>query len=63
MTKPTEQPQWRRSPYCSAGACIEVARVADRYLIRDSKNPDVQLTFSHAEWAAFTKGVGGGHFE
>jgi hypothetical protein len=63
MTKPTEQPAWRRSPSCSGGACIEVAKVADRYLIRDSKDPDVHLTFSHAEWADFARGVKGDHFE
>ena len=63
MTKSTEHPRWRRSPFCSGGSCIEVARVADQYLIRDSKDPDVHLRFSDAEWAAFAKGVGGGHFE
>jgi hypothetical protein len=63
MTKPTEQPQWHRSPFCGTNACVEVARVADQYLIRDSKKPDASLRFTAAEWAAFVEGVKHGHFE
>ena len=62
MTKPTERPKWHRS--CANGACIEVAKVADRFLIRDSKKPDVEpLSFTEDEWAAFVRGVKDGVFQ
>ena len=55
-------PQWRRSSRCASGNCIEVAESADGFLIRDSKNPEHVLTFSVAEWDAFTNGVKAGDF-
>jgi hypothetical protein len=51
-------PEWRRSSRCSGGTCIEVAKVADTYLIRDSKNPDLAPhSFTEDEWFAFVQGV------
>lgn len=56
-------PEWIRSKSCSGGQCVEVARVGDRYLIRDSKHPEVQpLAFDGDEWAAFVAGVQAGEF-
>ena len=56
MRKSTRQPEWRRS--CTSGTCVEVAKVADRFLIRDSKNPDADpLSFTADEWADFVRGV------
>lgn len=63
MIKPTGDPAWRRAPRCTSGTCVEVAKVADRYLIRDSKNPDSgPLSFSGDEWDAFVSGVKGDAF-
>ena len=57
MTQPTEQTQWRRAT-CSGGQCVEVAKVADRFLIRDSKKPDdATLSFNTDEWHAFVEGI------
>jgi hypothetical protein len=54
--------QWRRAD-CTNGSCVEVAKVGDRYLVRDSKAPDgAVLTFSEAEWEAFVGGVKAGTF-
>ncbi|MCA2214537.1 DUF397 domain-containing protein [Jidongwangia harbinensis] len=64
MTKSVEQAEWRRS--CGNSSCVEVAKIDDRYLIRDSKNPDVPpLEFTSNEWEAFTAGIARGdfHFE
>jgi hypothetical protein len=37
---------------------VEIAKVGDRYLVRDGKNPDVSpLSFSADEWHAFVEGV------
>lgn len=63
MIRPTAEPHWRRSGQCATGACVEVARVGDRYLVRDSKEPDVApLAFTDAEWDAFVAGVKAGDF-
>ena len=58
MTTLTTSPEWRRSPRCASATCIEVAKVADRFLIRDSKNPDAgTLVFTRAEGEAFAEAV------
>ena len=58
MIKSTGDPDWRRGTSCTSGTCIEVAKVADRYLIRDSKEPGAQpLSFSAEEWGAFVSAV------
>ena len=63
MIKPTDEPVWRRSGQCSTGACVEVARVGDRFLVRDSKEPGgTPLAFTKAEWDAFVAGVKAGDF-
>lgn len=63
MTKSANIPQWRRSNRCGNSTCIEVAKMDDHYLIRDSKNPDAApLIFTPAEWDAFVAGVRDGDF-
>ena len=58
MSTPQHQPAWRRAASCGNTTCIEVAKVADRFLIRDSKNPGAgTLSFTTAEWEAFTEAV------
>ena len=58
MTKSARTPEWRRSGGCGNATCIEVAKVDDQYLIRDSKNPDsAPLAFTADEWLAFVSGV------
>ena len=56
--------QWQKSPFCGSSACVEVAKIGDKYAIRDSKNPcGPVLRFAHAEWEAFVEGVLAGAFE
>jgi len=58
-----ETTTWRRSAQCGTSACVEVAKVDDRYLIRDSKDAGgAVLSFTEAEWQAFTTGVAAGDF-
>jgi hypothetical protein len=46
-----------------AGACVEVARVGNGVVVRDSKNPGGPLLwFSAIEWTAFLYGVLVGEF-
>ncbi|MEV6600315.1 DUF397 domain-containing protein [Actinoplanes sp. NPDC051346] len=61
--KTIEATQWRKSSYCSNATCVEVARVKDNYLIRDSKSPAIApLSFTAEEWTAFVRGVNEGQF-
>ena len=59
--------RWRKSS-CSGnggGNCVEVASLASGIVaVRDSKDPDgPRLTFTPAEWEAFTAGVRAGEFD
>ena len=64
MINPTEQPQWRRARRCGSNACVEVAKVGEEYLIRDSKNPEhPPMRFTEAEWHAFRNGTRDGDFD
>jgi len=64
MSTSTDGPQWRRAKECGNGACVEVAKAEDHYLVRDSKHPDdPALHFTGGEWAAFVKGVRDGDFD
>ena len=55
--------KWQKSSRCATSSCIEVAKVSDGYLVRDSKNPDnAPLSFTPAEWDAFVAGVNAGEF-
>lgn len=57
---------WRKSSYSgTAGNCVEVA-VLDRggRAVRDSKDPTGSLlTFTLADWSAFTSAVSSGEFD
>jgi len=66
----TDQPGaiWRTSSYSgNQSTCVEVAtNLLDRtgrIMVRDSKDPDGPvLSFTPAEWEAFTAGVRDGEF-
>ena len=61
--KSIDPPKWLKSSYCSGGQCVEVTKIADQFLIRDSKRPDMApLSFNVEEWAAFVRGVAEGEF-
>jgi uncharacterized protein DUF397 len=48
--------EWRRSPYCESGSCVEVARVGDEILVRDSKQDNGPvLRFTLDDWASALK--------
>lgn len=48
---------WRKSSRSSDQAnCVEIAHVANRVAIRDSKNPDGPvLHFGRVDWSTFTR--------
>lgn len=58
--------RFRRSTYCGAGSCVEVATLpGDDIALRDTKDdrPDAPiLRFTPDEWDAFVAGVLDGQF-
>lgn len=59
-----EDLSWRKSSRSqSVNQCVEIAHLAAGRAVRDSKDPaGAVLTFTAAEWSAFTDGVKGGEF-
>ena len=63
MIRTTGETNWRRSKRCASGACVEVARNGERFLMRDSKNPGgAPLAFDPDTWEEFLAGVKAGEF-
>jgi len=55
---------FRKSTFSESSACVEVAKNADIIKVRDTKNRQgTVLSFTHAEWDAFLKGVRQGEFD
>jgi hypothetical protein len=56
--------RFRRSSFCAAGACVEVAALPDDGIaLRDSKDDSSPvLRFTLEEWDAFVAGVLDGQF-
>ena len=58
-----DSPKWVKSSRCASATCVEVAKVGDEYLVRDSKQPQMApLSFTESEWVAFVQGVEAGEF-
>jgi hypothetical protein len=59
--------RWIKSSYSGTGGgnCVEIADLdKGRRAVRDSKDPTGSaLTFTAAQWAAFTAGLKGGQFD
>jgi hypothetical protein len=49
---------WRRSSRCADNACVEVAQLADRVLVRGGPRPGGQeLSFPSPSWVSFVVAV------
>jgi hypothetical protein len=60
MTPDLSSAQWRKSSRSDSngGACVEIARLAVGYAVRDSKNPaGPALLFTPMAWGSFVNGV------
>lgn len=57
---------FRRSSFCGAGGCVEVALLPDHSIaVRDGKDDRTGapvLLFDQTEWSAFVRGVQAGEF-
>lgn len=51
-----------KSSFCESNTCVEVER-GDTVQVRNSANPDVVVSFSREEWAAFVAGMKNGEFD
>lgn len=55
---------WRKSSFSNPENCVEVAHLANRVAVRDSKDPAGSiLLFPAAEWSAFLAGAKHGEFD
>lgn len=55
---------WKRSSFCAADGCVEVAVRPDAIGVRDSKDgASPVLSFNRQEWEAFVLGVKRGEFD
>jgi len=51
---PTPKLTWMKSSYSGPnGNCVEIAVTATVMAVRDSKNPESILKFSHGQWREF----------
>ena len=62
MTGLTDQLDWRKSSRCGNATCVEVAKGNDGVFVRDSKKPELVLSFTPQEWAAFIDAAADGEF-
>lgn len=62
MFRGTDQSGWRRSSFCSNGACVEIAHEEEVVLVRNSQAPERVMEISESEWAAFINAVRTGEF-
>lgn len=58
-------PAWRKSDRSATqGECVEIAAIAEKVAVRDSKNPSgSMLTFATEEWRTFARHVKAGQFD
>jgi hypothetical protein len=55
---------WKKSSYSDTIDCVEVLRLPDEVLVRDSKNPDGDtLAISTAGWTNFLADIRDGKFD
>lgn len=56
---------WEKPKRCGSGAsdCVETWVGPGFVKIRDSKNPDVELTFTDSEWRAFVESAKVGQYD
>ena len=65
--KPETNLNWRKSSYSGGGAggnCVEVAKIVDGVLVRNSKRPDGEIiAFTSSELSAWIDGCKAGEFD
>ncbi|HEY6597624.1 MAG TPA: DUF397 domain-containing protein [Asanoa sp.] len=54
---------WVKSARCESSHCVEGADLGPVKAVRNSTEPDTQLTFAAGDWATFIAGVRLGEFD
>jgi hypothetical protein len=58
-----KNPVWAKSARCESSHCVEGADLGPVKAVRNSTEPDTQLTFAAGDWATFIAGVRLGEFD
>jgi hypothetical protein len=67
--RPSGAPQtapsvWRRSSFCASGECVEVARLDDMIVMRDSKDPSGDtLRYTTEEFRLLVRAIKVGEYD
>jgi hypothetical protein len=63
-SQPASELVWQCGRSCDGGMCVEIARLSDAIMMRDSMYPDgTILTVSRDEWRRFVVGIKAGDFD
>lgn len=54
---------WRKSSFCAAGECAELAQKDGAILLRSSQAPRVVVTYTAEEFRALRLGIQSGEFD
>ncbi len=60
------QKEWIKSPFSNGTGgsnCVEVRSDEDGVHVRNSRKPEVVITYTREEWNAFCAGMTAGHFD
>jgi hypothetical protein len=57
------QPAWRKSSFCQAGECVEVAQLNEEIILRSTRSPSAVVRLTADEWHAFAQGMRAGEFD
>jgi Domain of unknown function (DUF397) len=60
---PAGEAAWRRGKQCNGGACIEVALLGEKVMVRSSQAPDTSFQVTCGEWEEFVAGIKDGDFD
>jgi hypothetical protein len=55
-------PDWRKSSFCAANECVEIARMNGSVVLRSSTRPWRTVRYTPQEWQAFVNGLRAGEF-
>ncbi len=54
--------KWRKSSFCAANECVEIASNNGAIFLRNSTQPRKMVRYTPEEWRAFAKGLRAGDF-
>jgi hypothetical protein len=58
----SEAPKWRRSSFCSDGACAEIKVDGESVSLRTTNRPESTIELTRIEWEAVKKAILNGEF-